>query len=48
MSNGGCDHGCRNTPGSYECTCNNGFVLAPNRRECTGRSDGGYHDISYS
>ncbi|KAL4224218.1 EGF domain [Mactra antiquata] len=32
--NGGCRHGCRNTHGSYYCTCNNGYYLGSNRKTC--------------
>ncbi|KAM7304337.1 tolloid-like protein 1 [Ixodes scapularis] len=33
-SNGGCQHICKNTVGSYSCACQNGFVLHPNRHDC--------------
>ena len=32
--NGGCQHICRNTIGSYVCECNNGFVLHENGHDC--------------
>jgi len=31
----GCEHGCTNVPGSYVCTCNEGFFLEPNRHNCS-------------
>ncbi|XP_075542431.1 tolloid-like protein 1 tolkin [Dermacentor variabilis] len=33
-NNGGCQHICKNTVGSYICACQNGFVLHPNKHDC--------------
>lgn len=33
-NNGGCQHICKNTVGSYTCACQNGFVLHPNKHDC--------------
>ena len=35
--NGGCEHQCTNTVGSYECSCNAGFIRDSNGRNCTGK-----------
>lgn len=32
--NGGCQHECRNTIGSYTCSCHNGFMLHDNGHDC--------------
>lgn len=32
--NGGCQHECVNTMGSYMCQCRNGFVLHENKHDC--------------
>lgn len=32
--NGGCQHICKNTIGSYYCACHNGFVLHENKHQC--------------
>ncbi|XP_037686895.1 tolloid-like protein 1 isoform X2 [Choloepus didactylus] len=32
--NGGCQHECINTMGSYTCQCRNGFVLHENKHDC--------------
>lgn len=32
--NGGCQHECINTFGSYVCQCRNGFVLHENKHDC--------------
>ena len=37
MSNGGCQHQCRNTNGSYMCQCNEGFFLDGNVKTCLGK-----------
>lgn len=34
VSNGGCDHNCTNTDGSYVCSCIDGFVLGGDNRSC--------------
>ncbi|XP_066581573.1 protein tolkin [Prorops nasuta] len=33
-NNGGCQHECRNTIGSYQCSCHNGFTLHENGHDC--------------
>ncbi|KAG8183432.1 hypothetical protein JTE90_023188 [Oedothorax gibbosus] len=33
-ANGGCLQICKNTVGSYQCSCHNGFVLHPNGHDC--------------
>ncbi|XP_042905263.1 bone morphogenetic protein 1 [Parasteatoda tepidariorum] len=33
-NNGGCQHICKNTIGSYACSCHNGFVLHENLHDC--------------
>ncbi len=35
--NGGCEHECKNTEGSFLCSCRDGFQLAPDGRSCLGR-----------
>ena len=37
MLNGGCQHQCKNTNGSYFCHCNDGFFLDGNGRTCAGK-----------
>ena len=37
MSNGGCQHQCKNTNGSYMCQCSEGFFLDGNARTCSGK-----------
>ena len=34
INSGGCQHECKNTIGSYHCTCHNGFTLDDNGRNC--------------
>lgn len=38
MSNGSCDQICRNTVGSFECSCRKGYKLLTNERTCQGRN----------
>lgn len=33
-NNGGCQHECQNTIGSYICACHNGFTLHENGHDC--------------
>ena len=39
-NNGGCQHMCTNTPGSFECRCNSGFTLESNLLDCAGEHRG--------
>lgn len=34
INNGGCQHECHNTIGSYICSCHNGFKLQDNGHDC--------------
>ena len=35
-NNGGCQHNCYNTAGSYYCTCNTGWELSSDGQTCMG------------
>ncbi|XP_036324703.1 dorsal-ventral patterning protein tolloid [Rhagoletis pomonella] len=35
INNGGCQHHCLNTFGSYKCSCRNGYTIDENRHNCT-------------
>ena len=37
MANGGCEHTCYNTEGSYTCSCNDGYILGTDNRMCEGK-----------
>lgn len=41
LNNGGCDHICRNTVGSFECSCKKGYKLLINERNCQGEGSAG-------
>ena len=34
VTNGGCDHNCKNLIGSYECSCDEGYVLLTDGKRC--------------
>ena len=36
-NNGGCQHTCVNTAGSYQCQCRSGYRLSSNGRNCVGK-----------
>ena len=38
--NGGCEHFCSNTEGSFNCSCRDGFILQNNAKGCDGTSTG--------
>ena len=38
FSNGGCDQLCTNSNGSFECSCENGFLLDVNGFICNGEN----------
>lgn len=44
VSNGGCQHICKNTIGSYICSCHNGFTLHENKHDC--KEGGCKHEIA--
>ena len=35
--NGGCDHSCTDSDGSYTCSCNNGYQLNSDGHKCDGK-----------
>lgn len=35
-TNGGCSQNCMNTEGSFYCTCNAGYKLNADKRQCDG------------
>ena len=35
-NNGGCEHECTNTIGSFTCSCRDGFTLSTDQRNCDG------------
>ena len=35
--NGGCDHNCDDSDGSYSCSCNNGYRLNSDGHTCESR-----------
>jgi len=44
VNNGGCQHTCKNTVGSYQCACDNGFTLHDDKHGC--KEGGCQFDIS--
>ena len=39
ISNGGCQHQCKNNNGSFVCHCNEGFFLDGNGKSCSGKHE---------
>ena len=37
--NGGCEHSCINSVGSFKCVCDEGYRLDRNKYNCTGKSE---------
>ena len=37
-ANGGCEHSCTNTIGSFICSCDTGYQLDENGLNCSGKS----------
>lgn len=37
LNNGGCEHTCENTMGSFECHCHAGYRLHWNKKDCIGK-----------
>ena len=37
-NNGGCEHTCINNDGSYSCSCQSGYSLNSNSRNCSGKN----------
>lgn len=37
VNNGGCEHGCENTMGGFECFCHPGYKLHWNKKDCIGK-----------
>ncbi|XP_067928524.1 bone morphogenetic protein 1-like [Watersipora subatra] len=44
VRNGGCQHVCKNTIGSYVCSCHSGFTLHENRHDC--KEGGCKHEVT--
>ena len=41
--NGGCEVTCENLPGSYQCSCDNGWILEADEHNCSGKALGFPH-----
>ena len=48
QNNGGCEHICRNTAGSYYCRCNKGYALNADQRTCRGKNQLQQHIYTYT
>ena len=36
-NNGGCEHSCHNTNGSYYCSCNTSYIINSDNHHCDGK-----------
>ena len=43
INNGGCDHICTNVQGSFECSCNTSYILAPDNKTCFDNTSGCFY-----
>ena len=39
INNGGCAQICVNTDGSFQCSCNSGYILAADNMGCDGKGE---------
>ena len=46
MNNGGCHTSCTNKVGSYDCSCDSGFVLASDGHSCNGEKQSTFINLN--